>query len=87
MARRTSIRIVSLLSVSMFLLASCAFPPEGQRWVKAGAEEEQIEDAVDSCNARVAFFSLTPFVWSTMVWGKRCMDGRGYDLEPEVASQ
>ena len=86
MAHRTAIRTVSVLSAVMILLASCAFAPEGQRWARSGADEEQIEHHVDNCNALVAIFSPTPFVWTTLVNGRRCMRRQGYKLEPEVAS-
>ena len=79
MAHRTSIRIVSVLSAFVFLLASCAFAPADQQWVKAGADAEDIEHEVGNCNALVAI------LWP-LVWGKYCMRKHGFRLEPEVAS-
>ena len=80
MVRRVLIRVVSVVSVLMFLSTSCAFAPKGEKWVRGGADEEQIEEAVGNCNALgILLFPL--------VWGKPCMKKQGYRLEPdEVAS-
>ena len=86
MAQRKSIRTVSVLSAFMLFFASCAWAPAGKQWDRSGADEEQVEHAVDNCNARVAFFSLTPIVWSTLVNGRKCMRRQGYRLKPEVTS-
>ena len=80
MGHRTTNRTVSVLGAVIFLLASCAYPPAGQRWVRGAASEEAIQREVDSCNAAAIF--LFP-----LVWPKYCMRKNGFRLQPEVASQ
>jgi hypothetical protein len=85
MAHRASVRMISVLSIFMLLVASCASPPAGQRWV---GSEEQVKEGVDNCNAMVAATAmiLTPFILFPFTWGKYCMKKNGFRLEPEVAS-
>ncbi len=85
MAHRRPIRIVSVLCAVVVLLASCASPPEGQRWV---GSEEQVQRGMDDCNAMVGFTAiiLPPFIAFPFTWGKYCMKKNGFRLEPEVAA-